>query len=255
VISIMTENCGAGLRRRPRIVIAGGNAAQNQVLKAAFESEHYDVSVADTAAEVLGRACSGACDLIVLGQHESLELCRHIRQSSNAGILLLLRDDRPQQRIDALNAGADDHMPDPFIPSELLARIRALLRRVSLETSDEQIVLEDRSIALKSHEIRGPGGRVDHLTPKESLVLRYLVEHSDQPRSPQSLARNIWHRDGTGGVEYVRVVIRQLRRKLEPDPDNPRYILTDRALGYRFAFDTSLSARGGEGPSASTRGM
>jgi len=113
--------------------------------------------------------------------------------------------------------------------------VRALLRRVAWSrTEGHQIVLADRAIDLKAYEVKGPGNHVSHLTPKEFLVLRYLVAHADKPRTLQHLAQTIWQRDGSGEVEYVRNVIRQLRRKLEPDPDNPRYILTDRSAGYRF---------------------
>jgi two-component system KDP operon response regulator KdpE len=162
------------------------------------------------------------------------------------GIIVLGgHDDIRQGRIDALNAGADDYIPPPFVLQELLARVRAVLRRVT--RSDEegrQIVLQDRAIDLKSYEVRGPGSRVSHLTPKEFLLLQFLVAHPNKAFTHQRLAQTVWQRDGGGEVEYLRIVIRQLRRKLEPDPDNPRYILTERFVGYRFELPAQLPLAG-----------
>ena len=127
------------------------------------------------------------------------------------------------------------YLQSPFVLRELLARVRAVLRRVTRPDGEgRQIILHDRAIDLKSYKIRGPGSRVSHLTPKEFLVLQCLVAHAYKPLSHQSLAQSVWQRDARGEVEYLRVVIKQLRRKLEPDPDNPQYIRTERAVGYRF---------------------
>jgi two-component system KDP operon response regulator KdpE len=94
--------------------------------------------------------------------------------------------------------------------------------------------LQDRAIDFQSHQIKGPDGRVAHLTPKECLVLQHLVTNANQALTPRRLAQTVWQRDGSGQIEYVRIVVKQLRRKLEPDPDNPRYILTQRSVGYQF---------------------
>jgi two-component system KDP operon response regulator KdpE len=175
-------------------------------------------------------------------------LCRAIRRVSNLGIIVLrgqnnIKQDRidiKQDRIDALNAGADDHLASPFVVQELLARVRAVLRRVT-RPEEERILLHDRAIDLKSYKIRGPGNRVSHLTPKEFLVLQCLLSHADKPFTHQSLAQTVWQRDGLGELEFVRVVIKQLRRKLESDPDHPRYILTERSVGYRFRMASSAA--------------
>jgi two-component system KDP operon response regulator KdpE len=156
-------------------------------------------------------------------------------------IVLGGHDDTRQGRIDAFNAGADDYVSSPFVLRELLARVRAVLRRVArFDDEGHQIVLDDRAIDLKSYEIRGPGSRVSHLTPKEFLVLQCLIAHPNKAFTHQRLAQTVWQRDGGGEVEYLRIVIRQLRRKLEPDPDNPRYILTERSVGYRFELPSQL---------------
>jgi two-component system KDP operon response regulator KdpE len=165
---------------------------------------------------------------------------------SDLGIIVLGdHDDTTQDRIDALNAGADDYVPSPFVLRELLARVRAVLRRVNrFDGEEHQIILQDRSIDLKSYEVRGPGSRVSHLTPKEFLLLQCLVAHPNKAFTHQRLAQTVWQRDGGGEVEYLRIVIRQLRRKLEPDPDKPRYILTERSVGYRFELPSRLPLAG-----------
>jgi two-component system, OmpR family, KDP operon response regulator KdpE len=227
-----------------RMIVAGNSPQERKELRSALEFEGHQVVEAETADQTVQEACSGRRHVLILDSEfegiEPYELCRTIRLKSDLGIIVLAADDTKQRRIDALNAGADDYLPSPFVLQELLARVRAVLRRVTRsDDGGHQIFLQDRAINLKSYEIRGPGNRVSHLTPKEFLVLKCLVAHADKAFTHQNLAQTVWQRDGGGEVEYVRVVIRQLRRKLEPDPDNPRYILTERSVGYRFHMPQS----------------
>jgi two-component system KDP operon response regulator KdpE len=161
------------------------------------------------------------------------ELCRTIRPQSKLGIIVC-GGELGKTAIDSLNAGADDYVPAPFVPAELLARLRALLRRVARPSEKHQIILQDRAIDLRSHRIKGPGDRDIRLTPKEFQVLEHLISNANKLLTHQTLTQSIWQRDAGGEIEYVRIVIKQLRRKLEQDPDNPRYIRTERAAGYRF---------------------
>jgi two-component system KDP operon response regulator KdpE len=155
----------------------------------------------------------------------------------------LRRDEHVLAGSDVLNAGADDYLPSTFVAGELLARVRAILRRVPRPAANEQLVsLHDRTIDLKSRKVTGPHGHVSHLTPKEFLVLKYLLAHANQPRTHQNLAQAVWQRHTAGDFEYVRVVISQLRRKLEADPEHPKYLLTERAVGYRLRLPESGSA-------------
>jgi two-component system KDP operon response regulator KdpE len=222
-----------------RILVAIPGAEIRRELRIALEFEGYVVVEAQTAGDTVEEASSGANDVLILDAALDplgpYELCRAIRPKSNLGIILLTGDDSGQGRIDALNAGADDYVPDRFVLAELLARVRAILRRVAPSAAKPRlVVLHDRAIDFQSHEIKGPDGRVAHLTPKECLVLRHLVTHANRPLTPQNLAQTVWQRDGSGQIEYVRIVVKQLRRKLEPDPDHPRYILTQRSAGYQF---------------------
>jgi two-component system KDP operon response regulator KdpE len=221
-----------------RIVVASSDADRRGELRTALELEGHSLAEAATATQTIQKACSEPHDVLVMDSVVdgigAYELCRTIRPKSNLGIIVW-GGECGTMAIDVLNAGADDYISAPFILGELLARVRALLRRVTRSAGRErQIVLHDRAIDLRSHKIKGPGNHVAHLTPKEFLVLQHLVNHADTSLTHQTLAQSVWQRDGAGEVEYLRVVIKQLRRKLEPDPENPRYIRTERAVGYRF---------------------
>jgi len=218
-----------------RILIAK-YSTENGELCSALEREGYKVAEVEAAVELIERACSGHYDVLVaaatLDDTPVHGLCRTIRRASELGIIVV-GDKVGTAAIDALNAGADDYVTPPFVTAELVARVRAILRRVARPVA-KQIVLQDRTIDLKSRKVKGPGSRLSHLTPKEFEVLENLVTHTNRPRTHLSLAQTVWQRDDAGEIEYMRAVIKQLRRKLEPDPDNPRYILTDRSVGYRF---------------------
>ncbi len=220
-----------------RIIVASRNEKQRAELRAAMKFEGHDVVEAATPAEVLQRVCDQPCDLLVIesaiGGMSADRLCRTIRPQSNLGIIVWGRRGGTAA-IDSLDAGADDFVPAPFVVPEMLARVRAILRRLARPGDQKEIILEDRAIDLRSHRIKGPGDREIRLTPKEFLVLKYLVSNANRLLSHQALAQSVWQRDAVGEVEYMRIVIKQLRRKIEPDPDNPRYIVTERAAGYRF---------------------
>jgi|HubBroStandDraft_1064217.scaffolds.fasta_scaffold109651_2 two-component system KDP operon response regulator KdpE len=230
-----------------RVIVASGSARRRAELRTDLEFEGHQVTEAETSGQTTDQTCSGRHNVLILdSQLEDVEvhdLCRAIRARSDLGIIVLAGDDTQQARIDALNAGADDYVPSPFVVRELLAQVRALLRRVTHSDAGRRILLQDRAIDLNSYEIKGPGSRVSHLTPKEFGVLECLVAHANQAFTHENLAQTVWQRDGAGEVEFVRVVIGQLRRKLEPDPNNPRYILTERSVGYRFQMPAGMSNR------------
>ena len=217
--------------------MASEGAKERSEWRAALEFEGHQVDEVETALGVVPAACSGWHDVLLLDSGirgvESYELCRAIRSHSELGIVVI-NGDSTQSPIDALNAGADDYVPGPLVLPELLARIRAILRRLPRSLQARQILLQDRAIDLNAHQIRGPVDQVVHLTPKECSVLEFLIAHANQPLAHHNLAQAVWERDGQGEIEFVRIVIQQLRRKLEPDPCRPRYIVTERAFGYRF---------------------
>jgi two-component system KDP operon response regulator KdpE len=218
------------------ILVASSPPETRLELRSALEFDGHEVVEADSADQTIQQACSEMHDVLIVDSFmdgiAAYGLCRAIRPKSGLGIIVL-GGESATSAIDALNAGADDFVPVPFVMAELLSRVRAILRRVP-RPGRKEIVLPDGTIDLETRTIRRHDGRVSHLTPKEFLVLQSLVTPANKPRTHQSLAQTIWQRDGRGEVEYMRVVVKQLRRKLEPDPENPRYILTERSVGYRF---------------------
>lgn len=222
----------------PARILASGSAHTRKELRIALEFERHEVVEVETAAQTIHETNSGRYDLLIMESRvkgaELYQLCATIRAASDLGIIVLGGNSAESSSIDALNAGADDYASAPLVFPELLARVRAILRRVTRTNDGKPIVLQDRAIDLKSHRIKGPGDREIHLTPKECLVLKHLVSNANKLLTHQSLAQSVWQRDARGEIEYVRIVIKQLRRKLEPDPDNPRYIRTERAAGYWF---------------------
>jgi two-component system KDP operon response regulator KdpE len=235
-----------------RIIAAIGAEWRRRDLRLALEREGHVVSLAATASEALEETRSGVHELLIVdsciggsgNQSSVYDLCRAIRSESDMGIIVLISDGA-HCRIDMLNAGADDYLPEQFVFGELLARVRAILRRVSrLDHAPKQIVLHDRAINLHSHKVQGPGSRVSHLTPKEFYVLQHLINRADKSVTNQDLAQAVWQRDGSGNLEYVRSVISQLRRKIERDHNNPEYIRTERSVGYRFTLPARLRAAG-----------
>jgi two-component system KDP operon response regulator KdpE len=227
------------------IVVASSDAERRNEVRIALEFEGHEVAEAWTAGQTIRHACSGPRDLLVMDSAvdgiTAGDLCRRIRPQSKLGIIVW--GGQPGiPAIDALNAGADDYIPAPYVLVELQARARAILRRVTRAADRRPMVVGDRQVDLRSHEIRGPGSKMNHLTPKEALVLKHLIACPNAPKSAQALAQAIWNRDGSGELEYVRVVIRQLRGKLEPDPANPRYIVTEPSAGYRFQMPSELAA-------------
>lgn len=229
-------------------VIVASNAIQlRRDLRAALERDGHSVIEAVTLAEALREIRLSASSLLVLDSGleglDGTNACRAIRAESDLGIIALIRDSADQSRIDALNAGADDYLVVPYVVGELLARVRAVFRRTGLGgQAVVRIVLHDRAIDLPSHKVRGPGNSAVHLTPKECSVLKHLVSRQDKLVTKQDLAQAVWNRDGLGDLEYIRVVICALRRKIERDRNHPEYILTEHSAGYRFALPALAAA-------------
>jgi two-component system, OmpR family, KDP operon response regulator KdpE len=229
-----------------RIIVASSVPERREELRRALEADGHDVTETLTASETIREACSDVHDLLLMDSVvdgvPAHALCRAIRPESNLGIIVL-GGEAAATPVDALNAGADDFVSSPFVMPEVAARVRAILRRVAPRRSPKQIVLEDRVVDLEARRIRGPGNRVSRLTPKEFLVLNSLIAHANRARTYQNLAQTIWRDVGHGEVECMRTVVNRLRRKLEPDPVHPRYLLTERSIGYQFRLP-SLPSEG-----------
>ena len=234
-------------RHRGAVIVAGSIPQKRLEVRAALENEGFDVAEASAPDRTLQEVSSGEFDLLILDSAIDgvgpYELCRAIRARSDLGIIVLRRDEQQLAGSDVLNAGADDYLPSTFVAGELLARVRAILRRLPRPELEPQLLsLPDRTIDMKSRKVTGPQGKVCHLTPKEFLVLKYLLAHANQPRTHQNLAQAVWQRNAEGEVEYVRVVIGQLRRKLEPEPDRPQ--IPPHGARYRLPASPSVGRSG-----------
>jgi two-component system KDP operon response regulator KdpE len=162
-----------------------------------------------------------------------LEACREIRRTSDAPIIMLTVRNAERDKVAALDAGADDYVVKPFGIEELLARIRAALRRFAPADAIPPFVSKDLSIDFESRLVNVRGTAV-HLTPKEYDVLKYLVGNQGKPLTHRRLLQAVWGPDYGNETENLRVVINQLRKKIEVDPARPKYIVTEPWVGYRF---------------------
>jgi len=203
----------------------------------------YDVATASTAAEALSTAAMRPPDAfildLVLPDGSGIEVCRELRSWSSAPILVLSVVGDEPEKVAALDAGADDYVQKPFGIDELLARLRALLRRATpsgepvLEVGELVIDLEKRLVTV--------GGRRVQLTPNEFDLLRVLVQNEGKLMTHPAILREVWGPAYSTESHYLHVYVSQLRRKLEDDPARPRYLLTEAGAGYRLVNPVARS--------------
>jgi two-component system KDP operon response regulator KdpE len=178
-------------------------------------------------------------DLVLLDMNMpgmgGIEACRLIRQGSEIAIIMLTISTAEKDKVEALDAGADDYVTKPFSSPELLARIRASLRRLPAPSSSavQQLNLDGVQVDFASRQVTVKGQTV-RLTPKEFELLSYLTAHPNRTIAHRELLQAVWGPDYGGELEYLRVFINRLRRKIEPDPARPRFLITDAWAGYRF---------------------
>jgi two-component system KDP operon response regulator KdpE len=225
---------------KQRILIVDDERQITRVLSRGLTSKGYDVHVAADGEAALQTFGDWHPDLVItdlsMPNMNGLELCRRLRAFSEVPIIVLSVKGEERAKVEALDAGADDYVTKPFGIDELLARIRASLRRAPiaepgaknvLEAGDFHLQLDERKLTIKSKEIR--------LTPKEYDLMSYLLRHSGKVLTHHMLLGAVWGGDYTEQTEYLRVFIGQLRKKIEADPANPKYILTEPWIGYRFS--------------------
>lgn len=222
-----------------RILVVDDEPQIRRVMRTTLSSQGYIVTDARTGEEALDRLREDKPDLILLDMNMpgmgGLETCRAIRGGSDAAIIMLTVRNTEQDKVDALDAGADDYIMKPFNTRELLARIRAALRRLPLAPDSGLTVVRtgDIEIDLAARRLT-VNGQLVRLTPKEFDLLNYFVHNPDVPIPHTKLLQAVWGPDYGDQVEYLRVFVNQLRKKIEPQPSKPRYILTEPWVGYRF---------------------
>jgi two-component system KDP operon response regulator KdpE len=223
-----------------KILVVDDDPQIRRVMRATLSGQHYEVVEARNGEEALDRFREEMPDLVLLDMNmpgmSGLEACRTLRSSSDVPIIILTVRNSEKDKVAALDAGADDYVTKPFGMEELLARIRAALRRapVSPEGGPHSFSSSDLEIDFDTRRVH-VGEKAVRLTPKEFDLLRYLVAHAGRPVPHRELLQAVWGPDYGDETEYLRVFINQLRKKIEPDPSKPRYVLTEPWVGYRFA--------------------
>ena len=222
-----------------RILVVDDEPQIARVLRRGLSARGYEVQTAADGEEALSTFSQWPADLVItdlsMPQMSGLELCRRLRKLSQVPIIVLSVKGEEKTKVEALDAGADDYVTKPFGIDELLARIRAALRRAPAATTREvqEIRLGDFHLDPEARIVTVRGEEV-HLTPKEYELLIYLIRHAGKVLTHRVLLGAIWGGDYTEQTEYLRVFIGQLRKKIEADPAKPHYILTEPWIGYRF---------------------
>lgn len=221
-----------------RILVVDDAPQIRRVLQAALVGAGYEVWTASSAAQAWDLFAAHRPELVILDlglpDMPGMELAQRLRSASEVAILVLSVREREADKIQALDAGADDYLTKPFAMGELLARIRSALRRRSREPES----LEAGSLRLDPASHRAwLGARELRLTPKEFDLLRQLVLHAGRVLTHRALLQAVWGPDYGDQSEYLRVFINQLRKKIEVDPSHPELIRTEPWVGYRLAVD------------------
>lgn len=227
--------------RRKRILVVDDEPQIIRALRVGLSAHGYEVVTAANGEEALDRAAATPPDAVILDLGlpglDGLEVCRSLREWSQAPILVLSARMAEREKVAALDLGADDYVTKPFGMDELLARLRAALRRAqaaapapaSLETGELRIDFDRRLVTVAGREV--------HLTPTEYSLLKLLATNPDRVLTHGMLLRSVWGSEYSEEAHYLRVFVRQLRQKIEPDPSRPRHILTEPGVGYRFRLE------------------
>jgi two-component system KDP operon response regulator KdpE len=225
-----------------KILVIDDDKLTSQMIGDHLTEMGHTVHVANNGKEGLRQMYAHRPDLIILDvmmpEMDGWTTCRRIREVSNVPIIMLTSRDRPQDIIRGLDEGADEYVTKPFEMDVLLARVRAVLRRVSMAsepTEKEEVAYTDDYLTFNPVDRRVMvDGELVKLTPTEYNLLALLIQNAGRVLPYRRLLEQVWGWEYIDDVDYLRVYIWHLRRKLEPDPKNPRYVLTEHGVGYRF---------------------
>jgi len=229
-----------------KILVVDDEPQIRRVLRATLSAEGYAIVEARDGDAALAEFRRERPDLVLLDMNmpgpDGLATCRDLRAGSSVPIIMLTVRSSEKDKVRSLDAGADDYVTKPFSMEELLARIRAALRRTAPNEALAAVMTKDLKIDFESRSVIAGGENV-HLTPKEFELLRHLVAHQGKPLSHRRLLQAIWGPDYGDETEYLRVTVNQLRKKIEPEPSRPKYILTEPWVGYRFVLGRDTNAK------------
>jgi two-component system KDP operon response regulator KdpE len=223
-----------------RILVVDDEPQLRRIMRTTLIGAGYEVNDAKTGEEALEKVREFRPDLVLLDINMpgmgGVAACRVMREDINVAIIMLTVRNTEKDKIEALDAGADDFVVKPFSTPELLARIRASLRRVPAapQSSQERIRAGSLVIDFAARTVTN-GDASFHLTPKELDLLRYLTQHANQAVPHRELLQAVWGPDYGDQVDYLRVFIKSLRKKIESNPGEPEYIITEPWVGYRFS--------------------
>ena len=229
---------------RPRILLVDDEAAIQRAVGPLLRARGYDVEIASNGAEALDMFSRRAPGLIVLDlglpDLEGTEVCRRVRAVSEVPIIVLSARGAEADKVNALDLGADDYVTKPFGPEELLARIRVALRRMGGEESAETGLFRAGALTIDYDRRRcvREGAEI-RLTPKEFDLLSLLVRNHDRVLTHRAILKAVWGKNAVEQPEHLWTLVAQLRKKIEPDPANPKYLLSEPWVGYRFVTETS----------------
>jgi two-component system KDP operon response regulator KdpE len=225
-----------------RILVVDDDPQIRRVMRVTLTGQGYEVDDAKSGDSALEKLRAARFDLVLLDMNlpglSGLETCREIRGQSEIAVIMLTVRDSEDDKVAALDAGADDYVTKPYNAPELLARIRAALRRTPwtqgpsgpLKLGAVEVDFDTRRVLARGRQLR--------LTPKEFELLRYFVMHANKVLSHRELLQAVWGPDYGDQVDYLRVFVNQLRKKIEPNPSSPLYLLTEPWVGYRLQLST-----------------
>jgi two-component system KDP operon response regulator KdpE len=226
----------------PRILLVDDEASIQRAVGPLLRSRGYEVDVAGTGAQALEMFGQRSPALIVLDlglpDIEGTEVCRRIRASSQVPIIVLSARGAETDKVNALDLGADDYVTKPFGPEELLARIRVALRRTATENIDTG-VLQAGALTIDYDRRRVIRDDVEiRLTPKEFDLLSLLARNHDRVLTHRAILKEVWGPNAVEQPEHLWTLVAQLRKKIEPDPSEPKYLVSEPWVGYRFVTET-----------------
>lgn len=227
------------MHARPHVLIVDDEPQITRVLRTSLSAQGYEIRVANDGETALEIARDFVPDLVItdlaMPRMNGVELCRNLRRISQVPIIVLSVRGEERSKIEALDSGADDYITKPVGTGELLARMRAALRRSPREPTQATTLIEDGDfrIDLEGHSV-SVAGREVRLTPKEFDVLVFMAQHPRKVLTHRAILNAVWGGNSVEQNEYLRVFVGQLRKKLEPEASSPRYILTEPWVGYRF---------------------
>jgi two-component system, OmpR family, KDP operon response regulator KdpE len=227
------------MSERQKVLVVDDEPQITRVLRHSLTAHRYDVRTAADGISALDTFHDWHPDLIItdlqMPEMNGIEFCRAVRKESQLPIIVLSVRGEERTKVEALDAGADDYVTKPFGIEELLARVRAALRRSPSSSETEVTLFEDGDfrIDVAKHEVLVRGDEV-HLTPKEFELLLFLFKNRGRVLTHRSILAAVWGGNQTEQTEYLRVFFGQLRKKVEKDPSDPKYILTEPWVGYKF---------------------